>query len=70
MAIRFDYMMKSGQKLDNVRLEATFYETIEDVEKAKAPGEWAFENIILLGAKWDYEKYLKFLEIRPLQFEF
>lgn len=57
-AIRFNYMRKHGVKFKDVRLQANFYQTEEEVlaEASKTEGLFGFTRLILLGAKWDYEK--------------
>lgn len=57
-AIRFNYKRQNSVRLSDVRLQATFYETLEDMEKARSEGEFGFRKLVLLGAKWDFEQYV------------
>ena len=55
-AIKFNYLQQHNLSIWDVHLCATFYQTKEELEKARSDGEYGFKKLILLGAKWDFEK--------------
>ena len=56
-AIRFNYSLgRENVDVKEVYLQATFFESEEELESNLPDGTFGFQKLILLGAKWDFEE--------------